>query len=50
MATSNEDATIFDKLSDAFETAIKDVTTLLEYFNNVIKKCVNSVAIMLDVN
>lgn len=47
MATSNEDATIFDKLSDAFETAIKDVTTLLEYFNNVIKKCVNSVAIML---
>ena len=38
MATSDEDATIFDKLSDAFETAIQDVTMLLEHFNNVIKK------------
>ena len=47
MMTSNEEATIFEKLSAAFETAIKDVTMLLEYFNNVIKKCVNSVAIML---
>ena len=47
MLTSNEEATIFEKLSAAFETAIKDVTMLLEYFNNVIKKCVNSVAIML---
>lgn len=47
MATSDEDATIFDKLSGAFETAIQDVTMLLEHFNNVIKKCVNSIAIML---
>lgn len=47
MATSKEDASIFDKLSDAFKTAVQDVTMLLEYFNNVIKKCVNSIAIML---
>lgn len=47
MLTSNEDATIFEKLSDAFATAIQDVTMLLEYFNNVIKRCVNSIAIML---
>lgn len=47
MMTSSEESTIFDKLSAAFENAIKDVTMLIEYFNNVIKKCVNSVAIML---
>ena len=47
MTTSNEDATFFDKLSDAFKTAIKDVSDLLTYFKNVVKKCVNSVAIMI---
>jgi len=47
MIESNEDTNIFDKLSKAFETAIKDMTMLLDYFNNVIKKCVNSIAIMM---
>ena len=47
MAESNEDATIFDKLTDAFKTAIKDVNDLLEYFKNVVKKCINSVAVMI---
>lgn len=47
MATSDEDESIFEKLSNAFETAIRDVTMLLDYFNNVIKKCVNSIAIMM---
>ena len=47
MATSNEDATFFDKLSDAFKTAIRDVSDLLTYFKNIVKKCVNSVAIMI---
>lgn len=47
MAESNEDANIFDKISKAFDTAIKDVKMLLDYFNNVIKKCVNSIAIMM---
>lgn len=47
MAASNEDATFFDKLSDAFKTAIRDVSDLLTYFKNVVKKCVNSVAIMI---
>lgn len=47
MAESNEETNIFEKLSKAFETAIKDVKMLLEYFNNVIKKCVNSIAIMM---
>lgn len=47
MASSNEDATFFDKLSNAFKTAIKSVSDLLTYFRNIVKKCVNAVAIML---
>ena len=47
MSTSNEESSFFDKLTDAFKTAIQDVTDLLTYFKNVIKKCINSVAILL---
>lgn len=47
MALSDEESTFFDKLTDAFKTAIQDVSDLLTYFKNVIKKCINSVAIML---
>ena len=47
MAEGNEQATFFDKLSDAFKTAISDVNDLLAYFKNVVKKCVNSVAVMI---
>ncbi len=47
MAEGNEEATFFDKLTDAFKTAIQDVNDLLAYFKNVVKKCVNSVAVML---
>ena len=39
--------TIFDKLSAAFETAIQGLKDLLTYFQNVVKKCVNSIAIMI---
>ena len=42
-----EDATFFDKLTDAFKTAITDVNDLLAYFKNVVKKFVNSVAVMI---
>lgn len=47
MVSGSEDASLFDKLSNAFKTAIRSVTDLLTYFKNVIKKCVNSVAIMM---
>lgn len=47
MASGEEEATIFDKLSDAFQTAIQGVNELMAYFENVIKKCVNSIAIMI---
>ena len=47
MSCGAEDATFFDKISNAFKTAIQDVNDLLAYFKNVVRKCVNSVAIML---
>ena len=47
MAEGNEEATFFDKLTDAFKTAISDMNDLLAYFKNVVKKCVNSVAVMI---
>lgn len=47
MATDEDEATIFDKLSAAFKTAMSGMNDLLAYFENVIKKFVNSIAIML---
>ena len=47
MASDEGEETIFDKLSDAFKTAIRVVSDLMEYFKNVIKRCVNSIAIMI---
>lgn len=47
MASGDENATFFEKLSNAFKTAIQDVNDLLAYFKNVVRKCVNSIAIML---
>ena len=38
---------IFDKLSDALETAIQGFKDLITYFQNVVKKCVNAIAIMI---
>lgn len=47
MASGEEEQTIFDKLSEAFKTAIQGMNDLLNYFENVLKKCVNSIAIMI---
>lgn len=47
MASGEEGTTVFDKLTDAFKTAIRGISDLLTYFENVLKKCVNSVAIMI---
>lgn len=47
MASGSESESFFDKLSEAFKSAIQGVTDLLTYFKNVIRKCVNSIAIML---
>lgn len=47
MASGGEGTTVFDKLSDAFKSAIQGISDLLAYFENVLKKCVNSIAIMI---
>lgn len=50
MADGNEGTTIFEKLSDAFKTAIKGVSNLLSYFNDMVKKCMNSIVILIVTN
>ena len=47
MASEEDEGTIFDKLSEAFKTAIQGMTDLLAYFEGVAKRCVNSIAIMI---
>lgn len=47
MSTNPDEATIFDKLSNAFKTAMKEMSDLMDYFENVLKKFVNSIAIMI---
>lgn len=47
MSTEEDETTIFDKLSNAFKTAMTGMSDLLAYFKNVLKKFVNSIAIML---
>lgn len=50
MAGDDTDKSIFEKLSGAFKTAIEGVTDLLNYFKSSVKKCVNSIAIMIVTN
>lgn len=45
-----EEKTIFEKLSDLFQTAINDLSDLLLHFQNSIRKCMNSIAILLLTN
>lgn len=44
----NEDETaLWNRISDAFKSTVQGVADLFTYFNNLIKKCFNSIAIML---
>ena len=45
-----EEQTIFEKLSDLFQTAINDVSNLMLRFQNTIRKCMNSIAILILTN
>ena len=47
MASGDEGATVFEKLTDAFKIAVQGISDLMTYFENVLKKCVNSIAIMI---
>lgn len=42
--------TIFEKLSDLFQTAINDMSNLMAHFQNTIRKCMNSIAILILTN
>lgn len=44
------DRTIFEKLSDLFQTAIRDISDLMLHFQNTIRRCMNSIAILILTN
>ena len=50
MEDGAEEKTIFEKLSDLFQTAIHDISDLMLHFQNTIRKCMNSIAILLLTN
>ncbi len=47
MEDSGGDQTVFEKLSDLFQTAIHSVSDMMNYFQNTIRKCMNSIAILI---
>ena len=44
------DSTIFEKLSEIFQTAIHGISDLMLHFQNTIRRCMNSIAILLLTN
>jgi len=50
MEDGAEDRTIFERLSDLFQTAIHDISDLMLHFQNTIRKCMNSIAILILTN
>lgn len=50
MEGGDETKTVFEKLSDLFQTAIRDMSDLMLHFQNTIRKCMNSIAILILTN
>lgn len=50
MESDEEGKNIFDKLSELFQTAIRDISDLLLHFQNNIRRCMNSIAILIFTN
>ena len=50
MEGGDETKTMFEKLSDLLQTAIRDMSDLLLHFQNTIRKCMNSIAILILTN
>ena len=50
MEGGTEDKTIIEKLSDLFQTAIRDISDLMLHFQNTISRCMNSIAILILTN
>lgn len=47
MEDGAEDKSMFEKLSDLFQTAIRDISDLMLHFQNTIRRCMNSIAILI---
>lgn len=50
MEGGTEDKTMFEKLSDLFQTAIYDISDLMLHYQNTIRRCMNSIAILILTN
>jgi len=50
MEDGGGDKTVFEKLSDLFQTAIHSVSDMMTYFQNTIRRCMNSIAILIVTN
>jgi hypothetical protein len=50
MEDGAEDKNIFERLSDLFQTAVNGVSDLMLHFQNTIRRCMNSIAILILTN
>lgn len=50
MTDSTENSTLFQKLSELFKSAIRDISDLMLHFQNTIRRCMNSIAILILAN
>lgn len=50
MTGGEDNRTIFEKLSELFQSAINDISDLLLHFQNNIRRCMNSIAIIILTN
>lgn len=50
MESEDEEKNMFEKLSELFKTAIRDISDLLLHFQNNIRRCMNSIAILILTN
>ncbi len=50
MDGSTEEQTMFERLSELFQTAMDGVSDLMLHFQNTIRKCMNSIAILILTN
>ena len=48
--SGTEEKTMFEKLSDLFQTAIRDISDLMLHFQNTVRRCMNSIAILILTN
>ena len=50
MEDGGEEKTIFERLTDLFQTAINGISDLMLHFQNTIRRCINSIAILILTN